>query len=484
MKLSRLFPSWLGADVSVSSIELDSRRVAHGSLFLAVPGLNHDGRRFINSAVAAGAVAVAYENGDGFQIEIEGLPCIPVTGLGGQLSALAGVFHGEPSQAFGLIGVTGTNGKTSVSQMVAQALGALGQPCGVIGTLGSGMLGALTDHGMTTPDALQVQEQLATLRSEGAAWVAMEVSSHALDQGRVAALAFDVGVFTNLSRDHMDYHGSMQAYGQAKARLFAMPLTKAVINADDAFGRELIGTCSAPVISYSVQDSASALYCSDLQFDSTGINATVHYQQSQCQLNSSLLGAFNLSNLLAVIGCLLAIDIPLAKAVELVGSVQAPAGRMQRLGGGSQPLVVVDYAHTPDALDKALAALRAHVDGKLTCVFGCGGNRDTGKRPLMARVAEQGADAVVVTDDNPRNEPSAQIIEQILHGFQQPDRAIVLPTRAEAIRQSIVFAQAGDIVLLAGKGHETYQEIDGVRHPFNDLEQARHALGEWEATHA
>lgn len=484
MKLSRLFPFWQGADVTVSSIELDSRRVVPGSLFLAVPGLSHDGRRFIDSAIAAGAAAVAYESSDGFQTDIKGLPCIPVTDLGEQLSALAGIFHDEPSQALGLIGVTGTNGKTSVSQMIAQALGAIGQPCGIIGTLGSGMFGALIDHGMTTPDALQVQEQLATLRAEGATWVAMEVSSHALDQARVAALAFDIGVFTNLSRDHLDYHGSMEAYGQAKARLFAMPLTTAVINADDAFGRKLIKACSAPVISYSVEDDTSALFCTDLRFDSMGINATVHYQQSQSQLSSSLLGTFNLSNLLAVIGCLLAIDIPLAKAVELVGNVQAPAGRMQRLGGGRQPLVVVDYAHTPDALDKALAALRAHVNGKLTCVFGCGGNRDTGKRPLMGRVAEQGADAVVVTDDNPRNEPSAQIIEQILKGFEQPSRAIVLPARAEAIRQSIVSAQAGDIVLLAGKGHETYQEIQGVRHPFNDLEQAGLALGEWEASHA
>ena len=484
MKLSRLFPSWHGADISISSVELDSRRVAPGSLFLAVPGLTHDGRRFIDSAVAAGAAAVAYESGDGFHIDIEGVPCIPVTDLGGQLSALAGVFHDEPSQALGLIGVTGTNGKTSVSQMIAQALGAIGQPCGIIGTLGSGMFGELTDHGMTTPDALQVQEQLATLRSEGAAWVAMEVSSHALDQGRVAALAFDIGVFTNLSRDHLDYHGSMEAYGQAKARLFAMPLTTAVINADDALGRQLIGNCPAPVISYSIDDDTQGLFCSNVRFDTAGISATVHYQQSQSQLSSSLLGTFNLSNLLAVIGCLLAIDMPLDRAVELVGKVQAPAGRMQRLGGGSQPLVVVDYAHTPDALDKALAALRAHVDGKLTCVFGCGGNRDSGKRPLMAQVAEQGADAVVVTDDNPRNEPSAQIIEQILEGFAQPSRATVLPARAEAIRQSIVSAQAGDIVLLAGKGHETYQEIQGVRHPFNDLEQARLALGEWEASHA
>ncbi|UAW99002.1 UDP-N-acetylmuramoyl-L-alanyl-D-glutamate--2,6-diaminopimelate ligase [Halopseudomonas nanhaiensis] len=484
MRLSQLFPDWQGADVTLASIEIDSRRVTGGGLFLALPGLHSDGRDFIHAAAEAGAVAIAYEAADGFPPPALSIPCVPVAGLAGRLSTLADIFHGSPSHKLGLIGVTGTNGKTSVTQMLAQALDALGKPCGVIGTLGSGMIGSLNDHGMTTPDALRVQEQLAALRAQGAAWVAMEVSSHALDQDRVAAVDFNLGVFTNLSRDHLDYHGDMQRYGEAKARLFAMPLRTAVINADDAFGRKLSGGCSMQVIDYSVGDTQAALHCSDVAFDSRGIHATVHFGSEQARLDSALLGTFNLSNLLAVIGSLLALDVALERAVALVGRVVPPAGRMQRIGGEAAPLVVIDYAHTPDALQKALDALRAHVHGRLTCVFGCGGDRDTGKRPLMAQIAEQGADQVVVTDDNPRTEPSARIIEHILQGFAQPQRARVIPDRAAAIRDTITAANAGDVILLAGKGHETYQEINGVRHPFNDLEQARQALTTWEVSHA
>ena len=484
MRLSRLFPEWQGADATLSGIEIDSRRVVPGSLFLALPGLQRDGRDYISNAVQAGAAAIAYESSDAFCVSGLSIPCVAVPGLASRLSALAGMFYGGPSHKLGVVGVTGTNGKTSVTQMLAQALDALGKPCGIIGTLGSGMLGALDEHGMTTPDALRVQEQLARLYEQGATWVAMEVSSHALDQGRVAAVDFDLGVFTNLSRDHLDYHRDMQRYGEAKARLFSMPLRTAVMNVDDAFGRELAASCSMPVIDYSVDDVGAALHCSALNFDSSGIHAQVRFRGEQAPLHSSLLGSFNLSNLLAVVGSLLALDVSLSQAVSLAAQVTPPAGRMQRLGGNTTPLVVVDYAHTPDALHKALEALRAHVGGKLICVFGCGGDRDSGKRPLMARVAEQGADEVVVTDDNPRTEASAQIIEQIMQGFTQPQRASVIPARAEAISQSITTASVGDVILLAGKGHETYQEINGVRHPFNDLEQARQALAKWEASHA
>ncbi len=484
MRLSELFQDWQGSDVTISGIEIDSRRVTDGCLFLAAPGLRQDGRDYIKQAAEAGASAIVYEAGDGYGQPDLAVPCIPVTGLAGKLSALAGDFYGNPSQKLGLIGVTGTNGKTSVSQMLAQALDILGKPCGIIGTLGSGMFGKLNEHGMTTPDALRVQEQLARLHAEGAAWVAMEVSSHALDQGRVAAVDFDLGVFTNLSRDHLDYHGDMQRYGAAKAQLFAMPLRTAVINLDDAFGRELALTCGMPVISYSIDDAQATLGCNEVIFDSAGIHANVRFGSEQARLDSPLLGTFNLSNLLAVIGCLVALDVPLAQAVSLTQRVTPPAGRMQRLGGGVAPLVVIDYAHTPDALQKALAALRAHVHGRLTCIFGCGGDRDSGKRPLMAQAAEQGADAVIVTDDNPRTEASARIIEHIMQGFEQPQRVRVMPARAEAIRETIAAATAGDVILLAGKGHETYQEINGVRHPFNDLEQARQALAGWEVSHA
>lgn len=472
-----------GVDAQITALAIDHRKVSEGTLFLAVPGQRNDGRSFIADAVAAGAAAVLYES-EGCEELAGAVPMVPVAGLGARLSAIAGRFYGEPSKTIGLIGVTGTNGKTSVSQMLAQALDQLEQPCGVIGTLGSGMLAQLLDHGMTTPDAIQVQAQLARMRDQGARWVSMEVSSHALEQGRVAALSFNVAIFTNLSRDHLDYHGDMASYGAAKAKLFQMPMGAAVINSDDEFGRQLAAACAAPVLTYSLHDQLAGLFCTDVRFDSTGIHAVINHQGEKAQLDSALLGAFNLSNLLAVIGGLLVLEIDLVQAVKIASQLQAPAGRMQRVGGGELPLVVIDYAHTPDALEKALAALRAHTDGRLTCIFGCGGDRDGGKRPLMGRAAEQGADYLVVTDDNPRTELPSKIIEQICRGIESVRKVTVLSNRADAIAHTLKRACRGDVILLAGKGHETYQEIDGVRHPFSDLEQASRALQTWEAEHA
>lgn len=474
IQLQQLFPQWQGDLVTLTGLTTDSRQVKPGYLFLAVPGLRYDGRDHIDQAVAAGAAAVAYEAADGFTCRAA-VPVLPIGHLASQLSAIAGRFHGEPACQMKLVGITGTNGKTSVSQMLAQALNNLGQPCGVIGTLGSGMPGALLDHGMTTPDALSLQQQLAHLRDQGACRVSMEVSSHALAQDRVAALMFEVAVFTNLSRDHLDYHGDMAAYGQAKARLFDQA-ERAVINLDDTFGRQLAEECTLPLTGYSLNDSNADLYCSDIRFDAQGISARLHTAQASAELRSPLLGTFNLSNLLAVAGVLLSLELPLAQIAAQLGLLVPPAGRMQRLGGEGQPLVVIDYAHTPDALEKALAALRAHVAGRLICVFGCGGDRDRGKRPLMGRIAEQGADQLVITDDNPRTEVSAAIIEDILAGIERTEQVTVIANRAEAIAQTIAAAAAGDVILLAGKGHETYQEINGVRHPFSDIEQAERAL--------
>ncbi|NLY58743.1 MAG: UDP-N-acetylmuramoyl-L-alanyl-D-glutamate--2,6-diaminopimelate ligase [Gammaproteobacteria bacterium] len=474
MQLQQLFPQWQGQAVEITGLTTDSRKVQPGYLFLAVPGLRHDGRQHIDQAIAAGAAAIAHEASDGFVVSAA-LPVLPIGHLATQLSAIAGRFHGEPANQLKLVGVTGTNGKTSVSQMLAQALNQLGQACGVIGTLGSGMPGALLDHGMTTPDALSLQQQLAQLRNQGARRVSMEVSSHALAQGRVAALKFEVAVFTNLSRDHLDYHGDMDAYGQAKA-LILQQAAHAVINIDDAFGRQLAAGCQLPLVRYSLDDSSAELYCSNVRFDSEGISAVLHTAHAEAELRSPLLGTFNLSNLLAVAGALLALELPLAQIAVLLGQLLPPAGRMQRLGGEGQPLVVIDYAHTPDALENALAALRAHVAGRLVCVFGCGGDRDRGKRPLMGRVAEQGADLLVITDDNPRTEASADIIDEIRAGIERTDQLKVIANRAEAIARTIATAEADDIILLAGKGHETYQEINGVRHPFSDIEQAERAL--------
>lgn len=476
IQLQQLIPQWQGQPVNITGLTTDSRKVRPGDLFLAVPGLHHDGREHIEQAVAAGAAAIAYEAADGF-VCAAAVPLLPVGHLAAQLSAIAARFYAEPARQLKLIGVTGTNGKTSVSQMLAQALSNLGQPCGVIGTLGSGMPGALSEHGMTTPDALSLQQQLAQLRDQGAHRVSMEVSSHALVQGRVAALNFEVAVFTNLSRDHLDYHGDMASYGQAKARILDQA-ARAVINVDDAFGRRLAADCDLPLplLRYSISDSSADLYCSDVRYDADGIKARLHTAEARAELRSPLLGTFNLSNLLAVAGVLLSLELPLPQVAAQLGLLLPPVGRMQRLGGDGQPLVVVDYAHTPDALENALAALRAHVAGRLVCVFGCGGDRDRGKRPLMGRIAEQGADLVVITDDNPRTEDSAAIINEIRAGMERNEAVMIIANRAEAIASTIARAAQDDVILLAGKGHENYQEINGVRHPFSDIEQAEHAL--------
>ncbi|KRV80973.1 UDP-N-acetylmuramoyl-L-alanyl-D-glutamate--2,6-diaminopimelate ligase [Pseudomonas citronellolis] len=481
MSLNQLLPQ-AEAGVLIRELTLDSRAVKPGDLFLAIPGAQHDGRAHIADAIARGAAAIAYEAEGASVAPIGDTPLVAIKGLAAQLSAIAGRFYGEPSRGIELIGVTGTNGKTSVSQLLAQALDLLGQRCGIVGTLGNGFHGALESGKHTTPDALALQATLARLKQAGARAVAMEVSSHGLEQGRVAALEFDVAVFTNLSRDHLDYHGTMEAYGAAKARLFAWPGLKCrVINLDDAFGRQLAGeTHPSRLMGYSLEDASAFLYCREARFSDAGVEALLVTPKGEGVLRSSLLGRFNLSNLLAVVGALLGLDYPLGDILKLLPQLQGPVGRVQRLGGGGKPLVVVDYAHTPDALEKVLLALRPHAHGKLLCLFGCGGDRDRGKRPIMAQVAEQHADGVLVTDDNPRSEDSARIIDDIRAGFARPEAVRFVPGRGQAIAELIAGASADDVVLLAGKGHEDYQEIAGVRHPFSDLQEAAKALAAWE----
>ncbi|MCL7461520.1 UDP-N-acetylmuramoyl-L-alanyl-D-glutamate--2,6-diaminopimelate ligase [Pseudomonas sp. NW5] len=487
MSLLKMFPQ-APRDALIRELSLDSRTLRAGDLFFAIPGSGRDGRIYIAEAIARGVAAIAYEE--------EGAPplpqnpadtvLVPVRGLRAQLSAIAGRFYGDPSRSLALVGVTGTNGKTSVSQLIAQALDQLGTRCGLIGTLGSGFHDALQQGQHTTPDPLRVQAELARLKQAGARAVAMEVSSHGLDQGRVEALDFDVAVFTNLSRDHLDYHGDMQRYGQAKARLFAWPgLCSRVINLDDPFGRAL-AALEAPsrLISYSLSDAQATLYCSEARFTEQGIRARLVTAQGDGLLISPLLGRFNLSNLLAVVGALLGLGHPLDEILAVLPQLEGPPGRMQRLGGGQQPLVVVDYAHTPDALEKVLEALRPHARGRLLCLFGCGGERDRGKRPLMAAAAERLADGVWVTDDNPRSEDPAAIRAEICAGFAHPATVICRAERAAAIRALILGAAEDDVILLAGKGHEDYQEIAGVRQPFSDIEHAARALAEREVRHA
>jgi UDP-N-acetylmuramoyl-L-alanyl-D-glutamate--2,6-diaminopimelate ligase len=485
LSLNKIF-AHAGRDLLIRELTLDSRNVRAGDLFLAVPGGKVDGRAHINDALQRGAAAVAYEVEGATILPITDVPLIPVKGLAAQLSDIAGRFYGEPSRNLNLIGVTGTNGKTSVTQLVAQALDLLGQHCGIVGTLGTGFYGALQSGLHTTPNPIAVQATLADLKKAGAKAVAMEVSSHGLDQGRVTALAFDVAVMTNLSRDHLDYHGTMDAYADAKARLFGWPdLSCRVINLDDDFGRQLAAEKhESRLISYSLEDSSAYLYCREAQFDDEGVRATLVTPQGEHHVRSTLLGRFNLSNVLAAIGALLGLDYALDEILQVLPKLEGPAGRMQRLGGGTQPLIVVDYAHTPDALEKVLTALRPHAKGKLLCLFGCGGDRDRGKRPLMAEVVERLADGVLVTDDNPRTEDPLQIFDDIRAGFSAVDKVSFVAGRSQAIARLIASASADDVIVLAGKGHEDYQEINGERHDFSDLVEADRALTAWEVAHA
>jgi UDP-N-acetylmuramoyl-L-alanyl-D-glutamate--2,6-diaminopimelate ligase len=486
--------------VKVSRLVLDSRRVQPGDVFLALPGAHADGRNFIADAVARGAAAVLYERGEENiavpdaghcsppvpQMEVPSVtPTIAVDNLTALAGEIAHLVYGRPSEQLWTVGVTGTNGKTSISQWIAQAMTALDRKCGVIGTLGNGFPPHLEESPNTTPDAVSVHATLARFRTQDAVACAMEVSSIGLDQGRVNGVHFDVAVLTNLTRDHLEYHGTMAAYGAAKARLFDMPgLGAAVLNLDDPFGVELAARLKGrvPTIGYTLQGGGGTdrlLYPAELAETATGLAFTL----DGVRFTAPLVGRFNASNLLAVTGALLARGETLTAIAAVLTQLTSPPGRMQPLGGNAMPLVVVDYAHTPDALEKVLTTLRGTAlarGGKLVCVFGCGGDRDAGKRPLMGAVAEKLADRVIVTSDNPRSEDPQTIITAIRAGMK--GNAASETDRASAIRQAIAQAAAGDVILLAGKGHEPYQEIAGVRLPFADGAIAQSALAERQET--
>lgn len=483
MRLRELLPDVPGVPevLEVSGLVLDSRSVRPGDGFVAIAGFGTHGLHFAAQALAAGAAAVMYEPPVPADVPAPPSGAIAVPGLRARMGAMADAFHGRPSAAMSTVAVTGTNGKTSTVQLLAQAWELLGRRAATIGTLGAGLHGEVRPTGFTTPLVLQVHELLAQLRDAGARAVAMETSSHALDQGRVDAVHFEVGVFTNLTRDHLDYHGDMAGYGAAKARLFSAPgLAAAVVNIDDGFGRELFARLPAALrrIGTSARDDAQAsVAAGGIVLDAAGIAFDLRVGDEVHPVRSSLLGRFNVENLLAVAGVLHAQDVAAGDIARVLGRLQPIPGRMNRLGGRDrQPLVVVDYAHTPDALAQALAAVRAHAAGTITCVFGCGGERDRGKRPEMAAAAEAGADVVVVTDDNPRREDGDAIVADIMRGFRDPAAVTVERDRAAAIRRAVGAAGAGDIVLVAGKGHEPCQEIDGVFHPFDDSDVARRAL--------
>jgi UDP-N-acetylmuramoyl-L-alanyl-D-glutamate--2,6-diaminopimelate ligase len=468
-------------------ITADSRAVRPGDAFAAFPGMRADGRKFIVDAIQRGAGSVLWE-GLGFQWKSEWQAANQgIANLQTKLGAIADFIFGSPSQAMWVVGITGTNGKTSCAQWIAQSLDRCGPRAAMIGTLGNGFVGALEPAATTTPDAALVHELLARFKKAGAVAVAMEVSSHGIDQGRVNGVAMDVALFTNLTRDHLDYHGTMAAYGAAKAKLFAWPgLHVRVINADDPFGQSLADGARAhgqKVLTYGL--GSADIAATRVVMTSRGIALSVATPWGRGDVQTRLVGEFNASNLLGCLGVLLVSDVPLADALAALGEVDAPPGRMQRLGGDVRPLVVIDYAHTPDALEKVLTALRPAVvaGGELVCVFGCGGDRDAGKRPQMGRVASRLADYVIVTSDNPRSEDPEAIASEIVHGIRDTGNRhwTVDLDRAAAIAGAIASAHPGDVVLVAGKGHEDYQETNGVREHFSDVEAATAALDRWGA---
>lgn len=463
----------------IEKLANDSRRVTPDAAFAAYPGATSDGRKFIDQAIYAGARTVLWEP-SGFQWRPEWtLPNMPIVNLAGRLGELADAVYGHPSQRLWVIGVTGTNGKTSCSYWLAQALTALGARTAILGTLGNGFTDDLSASNNTTPDAIVLHESLARYASAGARAVAMEVSSHGLAQRRVDAIAFDFAVFTNLTRDHLDYHATMEDYGAAKARLFDMPgLSYAIVNSDDAFGAELARRAAKHPLECVTYGIASGdVRARNIVLKNDAVMFEVTSRWGDFAICAPVVGRFNVYNLLAITAVLLAANTESAAIATAISQISPVPGRMQRIVADTGPTVVVDYAHTPDALEKALRSLREITSGRLLCVFGCGGNRDRGKRALMGPVAARLADFTVLTSDNPRDESPAAIIAEIAAGM--PDEYMVIEDRAAAIAQAIATAHADDVVLIAGKGHETYQEIAGRRIPFDDAAIARECLQQW-----
>lgn len=457
------------AGIKANNITLDSREVTAGSIFVALKGFTQDGHDYIEKAIAQGAVAVLCEHA---QItEKFAVPVCEIENLAQRLGELTHQFYGAATEQLKVIGVTGTSGKTSTCQYLAQAMDFLGKRCGVIGTNGQGLWGQLTQTLNTTPDVIRLHTELARQKQQGAQYCAMEVSSHGLDQGRVNGVTFSTAVFTNLSRDHLDYHQTMQAYGEAKWQLMQWPnLKNAVVNLDDEWAQEHLNSVKAErVLTYSLTQAAD-VQATNIRCHQAGVDATVITHEGNIELNLRLLGRFNLSNALAAFTVLIAEGVPLNTAARIVSNSSPVKGRMETLRMRYSPTVVVDYAHTPDELKNALQACREHVAGRLVVIFGCGGDRDQGKRPQMAKVAGELSDMAVVTDDNPRSENSEKIINEIVAGFDAAADFQVIPNRADAIFQTLEQCDSADVVLVAGKGHENYQEIAGVRHPFSDQE--------------
>lgn len=491
--------------ISASRLVTDSRAVQAGDTFVAYPGENSDGRQYISQAIANGAAAVIYEK------QVTGhasdthtfvwnddwdIPSLAVTDLRHKAGLIADAVYFSPSEKLWMVGVTGTNGKTTTCHWIAHAMNDAGKKCALIGTLGNGFVNALQASINTTPDAVNLHALLAAYLRDGAHAVAMEVSSHALAQGRVNGIRFDVALLTNLSRDHLDYHGDMKRYAAAKRKLFDwQDLKFAVINLDDAFGVELalqLRDKELEVIAYGLSQVAlnqaeryglRMVYGELREMSAQGMQVDIRSSWGACVLNSALIGRFNAANLLGALAVLLVSEVSIGAAAASLSSVSSVAGRMQKIGSATQPAVIVDYAHTPDALEKVLLTLREAClspvsGGKLICVFGCGGDRDRGKRAMMGRVAQRFADYCIVTSDNPRSEDPQTILDEVVSGMSAGGYEVVVD-RTVAIERAIGMAECGDIVLVAGKGHEDYQEIKGTKVPFSDVDVAMQVLKSW-----
>ncbi|NNM60376.1 MAG: UDP-N-acetylmuramoyl-L-alanyl-D-glutamate--2,6-diaminopimelate ligase [Legionellales bacterium] len=495
MKLSQLCQNLIDPstsyDIDIKGLALDSRDIKPGYLFLACPGTHTTGHDFIDKAIEAGAVAVLCDASphifndvmitleDGRQIPVLAVPYL-LTSVG----QLASQFYGEPSTHFPVYGVTGTNGKTSITHYIAQCFNQINQPCAVLGTVGNGFLDKLEESSHTTADPISLQQLLARYQEQGAKAIAMEVSSHGLDQGRVNGVCFDSAIFTNLTHDHLDYHQTMENYAAAKRKLFCMPdLKRGIFNLDDAYGRALLNEFKDKIdcYGYSVDPQTGSEFplikALEVQYSTQGINAQIDTPWGSAELSLSLFGHFNLSNVLAVIALLGSKGISFQEILGLVSKIKPVTGRMEMLKKAGKITVVVDYSHTPDSLNKALIAIRAHTGAKIWCVFGCGGDRDKGKRPEMGKIAEQLADHVIVTNDNPRHESAEQIAQDILDGMSYPEKVTVLLDREQAIHYAISQAHEKDVILVAGKGHENYQQVGDEKRPFSDQAVVKQILG-------
>lgn len=481
-------------DLEITDLTLDSRGVTPGAAFVALPGTRAHGIGFAPQAVNAGACAVLWEPVEGIvPPRLPGnVPLIGIPRLTAWLGAIADWFFDAPSARMRVVGITGTNGKTTTAHVFASALQQLNVTSAYAGTLGHGPIGGVQAGSLTTPDCITVHRRMAELRDAGVRCLAMEVSSHALDQYRVSGVRFDTAIFTNLTRDHLDYHGTLEAYADIKARLFRWPsLRNSIVNVDDELGREIATrvahTCLV-VLSRagevrldprwrSDRGEVQQLFARTVTPSPNGLDIELDGSWGAATLRSRFVGDFNVENLLAALATLLTSGVPMQQAIGALENCAPPPGRMETLTAPDRPLAIVDYAHTPDALEKALLAVRKHRSGKLVCVFGCGGDRDAGKRPLMGAIAERLADRVVITDDNPRTEDGDAIVVDILQGLTRPEAAIVERDRAAAIARAIAESAASDVVLIAGKGHEDYQIVGAERRAFSDREQALRALG-------